>query len=142
MEARRRRRFAPAAILVIAVVVVAAASAVLSTVLLPGASGRRSLSIARAETAARGAVLAHRSYRQIASTRTGLVTRSCWRAGGGVRCSLYAVAANPCALTSDSGRICAQALWERRWLVEVRRGRHGTAAHILKISSGPSASGS
>jgi hypothetical protein len=132
MEARRRRRFAlEAAILVIALVVVAAFS--------PGASGRRAITIVRAEAVAREAVLVHRSYRQITSARTGLVTRSCWRAAkGGVRCSLYVVAPNPCALEPSPGEVCVQALWERRWLVDVRRGRHGTAAHILKISSGPS----
>jgi hypothetical protein len=119
--------------LVIAVAVVGAFA--------PGASGRRSLSLERAEATAREAVVAHRSYRQITSTRTGLVTRSCWRVpAAGVRCSLYVVTPNPCALDSDPGQICVQALWERRWLVEVRRGRHGTAARILKISSGPSAS--
>jgi hypothetical protein len=110
--------------------------------LSPGASGRRGISVTRAEVAARQAVLAHPSYRQIASTRSGLVTRGCWGvARGGVRCSLYVVAPNPCALSDDPGGVCVQALWERRWLVEVRRGRHGPAGRILKISSGPSAAG-
>jgi len=131
MEARGMRRFAcTAAILAIVVV--------LAGVFSSAASGRRSVTIARAETIARDAVLAHRSYRQITATRTGLVTRSCWRVDGAVvRCSLYVVAPNPCALQDDGATVCAQALWERRWLVEVRRGRDRAAAHILKISTRP-----
>jgi hypothetical protein len=132
MEARRTGRLAlRAAILVIAVAVVGAVT--------PVASGHRSLNFERAERAAREAVVAHRSYRQITSTQSGLVTRACWRVpAAGVRCSLYVVAPSPCALESDPAGICVQALWERRWLVEARRGRHGVTAHILKISSGPS----
>jgi hypothetical protein len=135
MEARLTSRFALGA--AILMIVLFAASA-----LSPGASGRQGISVTRAEAAARHAVLAHPSYRQIASTRNGLVTRGCWRvAGGAVRCSLYVVAPNPCALSDDPAGVCVQALWQRRWLVEVRRGRHGPAARILKISSGPSAAG-
>jgi hypothetical protein len=142
MEARGTRSIAfKAAILVIVLVATATFS--------PRASGRRALTISRAEAVARDAVLAHRSYRQITSARTGLVTRSCRRAAEGtskgipkgrVRCSLYVVAPNPCALEASPGGVCVQALWERRWLVEVRRGRHRPAARILEISSGPSAS--
>jgi hypothetical protein len=132
MAAVGSSRFAcKAAILAIAVAVAAACS--------PAVSAHRSLTITRAEAVARQAVLAHSSYRQITATRTGLVTRRCWRAAGAaVRCSLYVVAPTPCALQRDTGAVCAQALWERRWLVEVRRARHGAAARILKISSGPS----
>ena len=138
MDVRRARRFGcKAAILVIVIVVT---SVGLGAAGSPGAEGRRSVGLPRAETAARTAVLEHRSYRIISSTRTGLVTRRCWRAPAArVRCSLYVVAANPCALNRDAGGLCAQALWERRWLVEVRRERRGVAARILKISSGPSA---
>jgi hypothetical protein len=132
MEARRTRRFAfTPAILVIVLVATAAA-------LSPGASARRGLSVARAEVAARDAVLAHSSYRQIRATRSALATRRCWRVAAGVRCSLYVVAPNPCALSKDPAGVCVQALWERRWLVEVAPGRHGPAARILRISSGPS----
>ena len=131
MEALGTRRFAcTAAVLAIVVAVLG--------VLSPAAVGGRSLTIARAEAVAREAVLAHRSYRRIRATRSGLVTRSCWRVeGAAVRCSLYVVAPNPCALEDDAAAVCAQALWERRWLVEVRRARHGAAARIRKISSGP-----
>jgi hypothetical protein len=106
----------------------------------PADSARRGLSMSRAEAAARKSVLEDASYRKIAPTQGGLVTRSCWRAPArAVRCSLYVVASSPCALGSDPGTVCAQALWERRWLVEVMRGRHGVpATRILKISSGPS----
>ncbi len=132
MDARRTTGLGrKAAILVI----VAAACAAFS----PAASGRRSIDIGRAAATAREAVQAHPSYRRITSTRSGLVTRSCWRApAGAVRCSLYVVVTSPCALGGDPGSVCAQALWERRWLVAIRRGRHGLAARILKISSGPS----
>jgi hypothetical protein len=133
MEARRTRRFACTAAVLATVVATAG-------VLSSGAAGSHSLTMARAEKVAREAVLAHRSYRQITATRSGLVTRSCWRAAGAaVRCSLYVVTPNACALHGESGAVCAQALWERRWLVEVRRERPGMAAHILRISSGPAA---
>ena len=126
MAARRRRRFARrAAILVI----VLAGTAVVST----GASGRRSVSITRAEAAARDAVRVHSSYRQITSTRSGLVTRRCWRvADAGVRCSLYVVAPNPCALSDDSAAVCVQALWERRWLVVPSR--HQLVGGVLAVT--------
>jgi hypothetical protein len=133
MDARRTTRiaFKAAICATVAVVAVGVASA---------DSARRGLSMSRAEAAARESVLEDPSYRKIASTQGGLITRSCWRAPTrAIRCSLYVVAANPCALGSDPGTVCAQALWERRWLVEVMRGRHGVpATRILKISSGPS----
>jgi hypothetical protein len=47
------------------------------------------------------------------------------------------VVPNPCALGDDRDGICAQALWERRWLVEAKPSRQGVRARILKISSGP-----
>jgi hypothetical protein len=120
-----------AAILVIVVVALGATST--------AASGGRGLSMTRAETAARQAVREHPSYRGITATRTRLVTRRCWRARtASVRCSLYVVVPSPCALEGDPDRVCAQALWERRWLVSVRRERHGLTARIVKISSGPS----
>jgi len=130
MEASGTRRFAcTAAVLAIAVALAGGLSS--------GAAARRSLTVQRAERVAREAVLAHRSYRQITATRSGLVTRACWRSeGAGVRCSLYVVTPNACALRGG-GAVCAQALWQRRWLVEVRPERHATAARILKISSGP-----
>jgi hypothetical protein len=104
------------------------------------ASARPHLSITRAEAAARQAVREHPSYRGITATRTGLVTRRCWRARrASVHCSLYLVVPSPCALEDDPGRICAQALWERRWLVAVKRERRSVSARILRISSGPSA---
>jgi hypothetical protein len=133
MDARRNTRIAfKAAVYATVAVAVAGVS--------PADSARRGLSMSRAEAAARNSVLQDASYRKISSTQGGLVTKSCWRAAGrAVRCSLYVVAANPCALDSDGGTLCAQVLWERRWLVEVRRGRHGVpATRILKISSGPS----
>ncbi len=107
----------------------------------PTATGGRTLGMARAERTARAAVLAHPSYRQIRTRRTGLVKRSCWRVpAGSVRCSFYVVVPSPCALRDNPAGVCAQALWERRWLVEVKPGR-ATAAHIVRISTGPSASG-
>lgn len=132
MDARRTTGLGLGAAILVIVAVVGAA-------LSPAASGRRGIDVERAEAAAREAVHEHPSYRQIASTRGGLVTRSCWRAPArAVRCSLYVVVASPCALGGDAGSVCAQVLWERRWLVAIRRGRHGLAARILKISSGPS----
>jgi hypothetical protein len=129
MDARQTRRLARgAAILVIAIMAAAYPA--------PAASARNGIRLARAEAAARDAVVEHRSYRTINSTRTGLVTRGCWRAPSArVRCSLYVVVPSPCAL--GRGDLCAEALWERRWLVEVRRAQGGLAARILRISSGP-----
>jgi hypothetical protein len=132
-----------AAILAIVLAVTAAASLAFSDVLSPAAAGSRAIGIVGAEAAAREAVLAHDSYRRISSTRSGLVTRACWRAPAArVRCSLYAVAPTPCALERNrAGDVCAQVISKRRWLVEVRRGQHGLAARIVKISSGPSGTG-
>jgi hypothetical protein len=134
MEARGNSSIAiGAAILVIVLGATAAVS--------PGAFARRGLGITRAEAAARHAVLVDRSYRRITSTRSGLVTRRCWRVSAvSVRCSLYVVAPDPCALDPERSGVCVQALWERRWLVEVRRRRGGVGARIVKISSGPLAS--
>lgn len=143
-----------AAILVIVLAVTAAASCAslaaspaaspaASAVLSPAAARGHGISIAGAESTARKAVLAHDSYRRISSTRSGLVTRTCWRAPEArVRCSLYVVAPTPCALDHNrAGDVCAQVISKRRWLVEVRRGQHGLVARMLTISSGPSAAG-
>ena len=126
MEARRKSGPAVgAAILVIA-------SACVS---IPAEA--RSPKIARAERVALELVREDASYRGTARPRSPLQTRACWRAPGArVRCSLYVVVRDACAL-NERGEVCAQALWERRWLVEVRRGRRGLAARILKISAGP-----
>ena len=104
------------------------------------ASAGHKLSLARAEVAARKAVREHSSYRGIDSARTDLETRRCWRGRArSVRCSLYVVVPSPCALDQEPDRVCAQSLWERRWLVAVKRSSHRIAADILEISSGPAA---
>jgi hypothetical protein len=133
MEAIRRRRLA------LGLGMLATALALGAIVNVVPSAGR-GLSITRAEKAARKAVLAHPSYREITATLGGLVTRSCRRTSrSAVRCRLYTVVPSPCSLDRDADTVCAQALWERRWLVRIVRGRHGTPdAHILKISSGPS----
>jgi hypothetical protein len=130
MEARRTSRvawkLAPLALL--------AALALALPATAPGGRGR--LTLARAERAARQAVRQHPSYRQIGASRTPLVTRSCWRvAVQTARCSLYVVVPNPCALDPRAGIMCAQALWQRRWLVEVKGAT--AAAQIVRISSEP-----
>ena len=133
MEALTRTRLALA---LGALVTIVAMGATLSVV----PSAGNAPSIGSAEKAARKAVLAHHSYREIRSKRTGLLTRSCRRSrGAAVRCKLYTVVPSPCALGGgDPGTVCAQALWERRWLVRVVRSRSGTSsAHILKIWAGP-----
>jgi hypothetical protein len=121
-------------------VLVALAAAALALAFAAAPASARQRPLQRAEKLARNAVRQHRSYRVIAGTRTPLTTRSCWRAGGGVaRCSLYVVASSPCALDGETGKVCAQALWQRRWLVEVARPQagHGAQARILRIASGP-----
>jgi len=126
-----RRFFGTAAILLALVAIVAAA---------PASAHRRPLD--RAAALARQAVRSHPSYRVIAGAHEPLTTRRCWRAKGhAARCSLYVVASSPCALEGDSGSLCAQALWQRRWLVQVALGkrRHGPRARILRIASGPAA---
>ena len=135
MEAPRRGRLAVGLIVLMSTVVIG------STVeVLPSAG--RGLTLTRAEKAARKAVLAHPSYRNITSTRGGLLTRGCRHASqSAVRCRLYAIVPSPCSLGgAGPDTVCAQALWERRWLVRVARGRSGaTTAHILRISAGPAA---
>jgi hypothetical protein len=140
MDVRPTGRFAFKAAILAIVLGGTAAASVLSPMLSPAAAAGRGISIARAEAAAREAVRAHDSYRRINPSRSGLVTRSCWRAPAArVRCSLYVVAPTPCALDANlAGDVCAQVISKRRWLVEVRRGPHGPAARILTISSGPS----
>ena len=131
MDVRVTRRLAVGA----AILTIASILAV-----LPGApSAARALKMAQAERVARDFVRQDASYRGTAAPRAPLQTRACWRTPGSrVRCSLYVVVRNACAL-SEGTEVCAQALWARRWLVEVRRTRHGPAARILKISSGPAA---
>jgi hypothetical protein len=133
MKVRRVKKLGFGLALLASAVAVAAAAS-------PASSSGRALSIGRAEAAARKAVLQHPSYRHITSTRTGLVTRNCRRASGSrVRCRLYAVVPSPCSLEQESDTVCAQVLWERRWLVRVERGRDGRPhAHIVRITSGPS----
>jgi hypothetical protein len=104
------------------------------------AAARQGVSLVRAEAAARQAVREHPSYRGIEDTHRGPATRRCWRASrGSVRCSLYVVVPSPCTLEDDPQGVCAQALWERRWLVSVKRNARGITARVLKITSGPSA---
>jgi hypothetical protein len=123
----------------------ASGAAILATVALLSAAGaapaRHTLTMPGAEAAARDAVTAHSSFRQIAAPRAALVTRACWRSPGvRVRCSLYVVVTSPCALEPEANRTCAQALWQRRWLVEVRRDAGGPpAARIIRISAAPAA---
>lgn len=127
MEARLGTRFALAAC---ALALVAA---------FPAPSAGRGLSNPRAEAAAKRAVREDASFRRIAAPDSKLRTRRCRHVRATlVRCTLYAVVPNPCALDPDPGRVCVQALWERRWIVEVRRRRDGgPVARILRVSSGP-----
>jgi hypothetical protein len=143
VDVRPTGRFAFEAAILVIVLGCTAAASVLSPVLSPAAAGGRGISIAGAEAVAREVVRAHDSYRRISSTRSGLVTRACWRAPAArVRCSLYVVAPTPCALDPHlAGDVCTQVISKRRWLVEVRRRQHRLVARILKISSGPSAAG-
>ena len=98
------------------------------------------LTLARAEGAARKEVLHHPSYERIESRLTGLRTRRCRRAArSSVRCRLYVVVPSPCSLGVEKGMVCVQALWERRWLVEVRVRRGAPAARLLEVSAGPAA---
>jgi hypothetical protein len=93
------------------------------------------LGMREARAAAGAAVVAHPSYRIIDTTHP-LRTRTCWRVrGGSVRCSLYRVAPDPCALDGPSNTPCAMVLAARIWLVEVSPPRdHGKAsASILRI---------
>lgn len=107
----------------------------------PALADAHRLPLTRAERAARQVVVQHHSFREIGTSRSPLVTRSCWRASGGlVRCSLYVRVPSPCELDPRRDTVCAQALWERRWLVEVKRDAGGKpAARIVRISSAPAA---
>jgi hypothetical protein len=131
MEAPRTRMFALTAAVSATVVLAACASS--------ATPARAALGIERAKSVARTTVLADPSYGQITARTTGLQTRRCRRlAARRVRCTLYVVVPNPCALGTDQDRVCAQVLWERRWLVEATRDRHRVpAGRILKISAGP-----
>jgi hypothetical protein len=108
---------------------------------LPAVADARGLTLTRAERVARQAVEQHDSYREMSSSHSPLATRSCWRAAGrAVRCSLYALVPSACDLDPHREMVCAQALWERRWLVQVKRNAGGKpAARIVRISSGPAA---
>jgi hypothetical protein len=108
---------------------VVASAAVLA--LAPAASGAQRVDLRDARTAARAAVRVDPSYRVIRSTRP-LRMRACWRVPRAVRCSLYRVAANPCALDGGDG-VCAQVLVRRTWLVEVRQRRGRAVARIMRI---------
>jgi hypothetical protein len=112
---------------------------VAAALFLPAAApaGARTLTRARAEHAARHAVLQHPSYRQI-DARSPLQVRACWRVSPrAALCALYVTVPSPCALDPEA-ELCAQALWQRRWLVEVRREAGGSlAARIVRITSQP-----
>jgi hypothetical protein len=85
-----------------------------------------------ARSAARAAVLQHPTHRSIESDAR-LVTRSCWRVRGGVRCSLYRWAPDPCALDGRDGP-CVQVLTRRTWLVGVTRRRSRTVARVIRVA--------
>jgi hypothetical protein len=106
--------------------------------LATASAGARGLTLARAEHAARQTVLQHPSYRQIGTARSPLATRDCWRVSARTaRCSLFVVVPSPCALDPQA-ELCAQARWQRRWLVEVKRDAGGSvAARVVRISSSP-----
>ncbi len=107
-----------------------AAAAVL--VLAPtGIAGPKRIDLRDARSAAREAVREHPSYRVIRSSQP-LRLRTCWRARARVRCSLYRVAPNPCALNGGDG-VCAQMLVRRVWLVDVRQRRGRPVARIVRI---------
>ena len=109
---------------------VVAAAAIL--VLAPaGIAGSSSVGLGDARRAAREAVRAHTSYRVIRSSQP-LRIRACWRVPARLRCSLFRVAANPCAL-NGTGSVCAQVLVRRVWLVDVSRRRGTTVARIVRI---------
>ena len=109
-----------------------------AALLLPAPASARALTRARVEHAARHAVLQHPSYRQIGAARSRLEVRSCRRVSPrAAMCSLSVTVPSPCALDPHA-MLCAQALWQRRWLVEVRREAGGSlAARVVRITSNP-----
>jgi hypothetical protein len=109
----------------------AVASAAVLTVAPAGVAGSQRLDMREARSAAREAVREHPSYRVIRSAQP-LRTRACWRAPRRVRCSLFRVAATPCAL-DGSGGVCAQVLARRVWLVDVSRRSGRAVARIVRI---------
>jgi hypothetical protein len=96
-----------------------------------GIAGSKRIDLRDARSAARAVVREHPSYRVIRSSEP-LRLRACWRARGRVRCSLYRLAPNPCALNGGGG-VCAQVLARRVWLVDVRHRRGRTVARIVRI---------
>lgn len=114
---------------------VGSAAAVVSAAVMalaPSATaGSNRVDMREARSAARQAVRAHPSYRVIRSSQP-LRLRTCWRARARVRCSLYRVAANPCALNGGDG-VCAQVLVRRVWLVDIRKRRSRPVARIVRI---------
>jgi hypothetical protein len=135
MEARRATTLALKPAILVGLFAMAASVSLATSA---STTARADLSIERAETTARKVVRLDTSYRRIATPRGPLVTRRCWRAHAArVRCSLYAVAPNPCALEGRTDGVCAQALWERRWLVQVVRRSGGLRGRILAVSAGP-----
>jgi hypothetical protein len=122
----------------VAIAAVAVAGLTLGAV-TPAQAAQQRLSMGVAATAAHEVVLADSSYRIIATTEP-LRTRHCWRAPGKVvRCSLYRLAPNPCAL--DGGpppdALCAQVLARRTWLVEVGPAGSPLPAKIRRIVDAP-----
>ena len=110
----------------------AVASAAIVLLAPVATTGAKSVDLREARVAARAAVRVHPSYRVIRSSQP-LRVRTCWRARRSVRCSLFRVAANPCALDGGDG-ICAQVLARRVWLVEVRLRRGRAVARIMRIA--------
>ena len=106
----------------------------------PGLAAKREhTSLKTAGEAARRAVLSDSSYRVIDSSQP-LRKRVCWRSPGNVvRCSLYRLAATPCALEGGAppGGVCVQVLARRSWLVEIGPPASPLPARIMRIVDGP-----
>ena len=105
----------------------------------PGLAAKREhISLKAAGEAARRAVLSDSSYRVIDSSQP-LRKRVCWRSPGNVvRCSLYRLAATPCALEGGAppGGLCVQVLARRSWLVEIGPPASPPPVRILRIVDG------
>ena len=117
--------------------VIAAAAALWAAA--PGLAAKREhISVKAAGEAARKTVLSDSSYRVIYSSQP-LRTRVCWRSPGNVvRCSLYRLAATPCALEGGAppGGVCVQVLARRSWLVEIGPPASPPPVRILRIVDG------
>jgi hypothetical protein len=109
-------------------VVVSAALLVLAPA---GIAGPSRVELRDARSAARDAVREDASYRVIRSSQP-LRIRACWRVPARLRCSLFRVAANPCALNGNGG-VCAQVVVRRVWLVDVSKRRGKIVARIVRI---------